>query len=141
MVSLIKFDPYLLLTPERPHSYCKIKELIVIYQPVRRSTNYYRINLGLFEFFFDIVCMKAMLKQKFGKVFLINNFGFARRDFFFIIFIFTTMGPPPLSFPKTPKTNTNQIFVTKSVVYTKNTMTCTKTTQYTDGAIFFFYLP
>lgn len=48
------------------------------------------------------------------------------------------MGPPPLSFPKTPKTNTNQIFVTKSVVYTKNTMTCTKTTYYTDGAIFFF---
>lgn len=28
MVSLIKFDPYLLLTPERP-SYCKIKVLIV----------------------------------------------------------------------------------------------------------------
>lgn len=49
MVSLIKFDPYLLLTPERP---LLLQNKGIDCKPVRRSTNYYRINLGLFEFFF-----------------------------------------------------------------------------------------
>lgn len=58
MVSLIKFDPYLLLTPERP---LLLQNKGIDCKPVRRSTNYYKINLGLLYFFFDIVCMKATM--------------------------------------------------------------------------------